>query len=204
MRFYFARHGESEANVLRVISNRPGKHGLTEKGRQQAEALAGHLMPAAPAHIYASPLLRAVETAEILSRNLGVDYEITDALREYDCGVIEGKSDPASWQLHRQARDEWIKYRHWESRAAGGENYLEMRARFEPFIQQVLADPRWQQRSLVLISHGGLYSCMLPVVLNNIDLAFADQQPFPNTGYVLAETRSTGLVCLEWCGTPVR
>ena len=30
MQLYFARHGESEANVLKVISNRGCKRGLTE------------------------------------------------------------------------------------------------------------------------------------------------------------------------------
>ena len=40
MRIYFARHGESEANLLHVFSNRGVKHGLTARGRAQAETLA--------------------------------------------------------------------------------------------------------------------------------------------------------------------
>ena len=43
MRLYFVRHGQSEANVLRVISNRDLPHHLTDMGRQQAEALARSL-----------------------------------------------------------------------------------------------------------------------------------------------------------------
>ncbi|MBK9055673.1 MAG: histidine phosphatase family protein [Chloroflexi bacterium] len=43
MRFYFVRHGESEANILHEMSNRGWKHGLTEKGREQAAALAYNL-----------------------------------------------------------------------------------------------------------------------------------------------------------------
>ena len=35
--------------------------------------------------IYCSPLLRAIETCVLLADRLEVDYEITDALREYDC-----------------------------------------------------------------------------------------------------------------------
>ena len=54
-----------------------------------------------------------------------------------------------------------------------------------------------------MIGHGGLYITMLPQVLANVDLATAEQLPFPNTGYVLAETRAEGLVCLEWCGTTI-
>ena len=40
MWIYFVRHGESEANLLNEISNRGLKHGLTERGRAQASALA--------------------------------------------------------------------------------------------------------------------------------------------------------------------
>lgn len=42
---------------------------------------------------------------------------------------------------------------------------------------------------------------MLPLILTNLDIAFVLNQSFPNTGYVLAETTSGGLVCLEWCGS---
>ena len=38
--------------------------------------------------------------ADILSHALGQPYQITEALREYDCDILEGKSDPESWQLH--------------------------------------------------------------------------------------------------------
>ena len=43
MRFYFVRHGESEANLLHEFSNRGLKHPLTARGREQVIALAEHL-----------------------------------------------------------------------------------------------------------------------------------------------------------------
>ncbi len=92
MQFYFLRHGESEANVLQVVSNRGMQHPLTGKGREQARALAGSLLPAGIQAIFTSPLLRAVQTAEILAERLGVAFQVTDALAEYDCGALEGTS----------------------------------------------------------------------------------------------------------------
>ena len=68
MRLYFIRHGESEANVLHEISNRGAKHGLTEKGRAQVAALAQKLGAIPFVKLYSSPLLRAIQTAEILSQ----------------------------------------------------------------------------------------------------------------------------------------
>ena len=92
MRIYFARHGESQANLLHEISNRGLRHGLTRKGREQAEGLARRLQGIPIATIYSSPVLRAIETSVILAHRLDVDYEVTEALREYDCGILEGRS----------------------------------------------------------------------------------------------------------------
>jgi probable phosphoglycerate mutase len=139
MKPYFARPGESEANVLREISNRGLKHPLTEKGRQQAQTLAAVLQPAGIAAIYTSPLLRAVQTAEILSEALGVGLEVTDALREYDCGILEGTSGPETWAAFWALREAWWPGRQWDRRIEGGESFLDMQARFVPFIEGLLA-----------------------------------------------------------------
>jgi broad specificity phosphatase PhoE len=48
MKLYFVRHGQSEANISRVISNRGWVHPLTEKGLQQAHDLAARLAEARP------------------------------------------------------------------------------------------------------------------------------------------------------------
>ncbi len=201
MQLYFVRHGESEANVLRVISNRGMQHPLTEKGRDQARTLGESLLPAGITAIYTSPLLRAVQTAEILSERLGVGFQVTDALREYDLGLLEGATGPETWAGYQALREEWIRHGHWERRIEGGESFEDMRARFVPFIRGLLAAENRDGGNKVLIGHGGVYACMLPLVLANVDLAAPSYHyPFPNTGYVLAETRPEGLVCLEWCG----
>ena len=197
---YFARHGESEANVLGVISNRGSQHGLTDKGRRQAIELASGLKGSGATRICASPLLRARQTAEALASVLGLDYEVTDALREFDCGIAEGRSDPASWELHRRVMEDWLQHGQLGARIEGGESYYDIRERFVPFIESLL-DGMGEADASILVGHGGLYHCMLPQILANVHYAAA--RPFPNAAYVLAEARSEGLVCVEWCGTPV-
>ena len=64
MKLYFARHGESEANTLRVISNRESRFGLTTTGKQQAAILADGLKDIPITAIFSSPILRARETAQ--------------------------------------------------------------------------------------------------------------------------------------------
>jgi probable phosphoglycerate mutase len=201
MKLYFVRHGESEANVLNVISNRNHRHALTAVGRRQALDLAASLQHVRPTVIYTSPLLRAVQTAQLLSQAPRIECEPADALREFDCGAAEGRSDPAAWHLHHRVLADWLQRGILEARIEGGESFIEMRARFVPFVECIARD-RVHEPAAILVGHGGLYSCLLPLVLVNIHLATG--RPFPNAGYVLAEVRPTGLVCLEWCGTPLK
>jgi len=203
VRLYFLRHGESTANLLREFSNSGWKHPLTEKGIEQAHAAAGGLAGVRVGRVYSSPVQRAVQTAQIVAEGLCAPLEVTEALREWSVGIYEGTTDPAGWDLHRQIQDDWFVHGKLDSRMPGGESFLDIRERFAPFIEGLLRSGGNDERSLVLVGHGGLYIAMLPAIFVNIDWAFARQQGFPNTAYVLAETRPSGLYCLSWCGVPL-
>jgi 2,3-bisphosphoglycerate-dependent phosphoglycerate mutase len=203
MKLYFVRHGESEANLLHEFSNRGLKHGLTETGRQQAEVLARILSEASIVRLFSSPLLRAVQTAEILARELNLSIEISDALREYDCGILEGRSDAGSWEIFTTVFEDWTQRRQWEACIEQGESFLDIQRRFVPFIERLIQEHGDSAGGIVLVGHGGTYRCMLPLVLANIDPSFAAEQPIPHTAAIVAELRSEGLVCLRWGETSV-
>jgi broad specificity phosphatase PhoE len=208
MRLYFVRHGESEANILRQISNRGWVHGLTEKGCRQAGDLSVQLRERAGAaglsRIYTSPLRRAVETAQILSASLGIPYETTDALREFDCGIAEGGADERNWGYWHWVWEEWHIHKRYESKIEGGESYLDLIARMRPFLEDLCAPGREDQGDPVLIGHGGLFIAVLPDLLANPDLRVQiGDIGIPNTGIILVEVAPQGLVCREWCGKAV-
>ena len=198
MRLYFVRHGESEANLLREFSNRGLKHGLTDKGRVQALELAAKLQGLTVTKIYTSPLLRAVQTAEILAQAFGIPYAITDALREYDCGVLEGKSDPESWQLYDSVLQDWLAHARWAERIEGGESFLELQSRFLPLIEHLVDAHQLSNDGIILVGHGGLYRCMLPLVLTNLGAKFGLSHHLSNTEYAVAELQAEKLICLAW------
>ncbi len=200
MRIYFTRHGESQANLLHEISNRGLRHGLTDKGRQNAVDLAERLQGRPIARIYSSPLLRAIETSTILASLLVVDYEITDALREYDCGILEGRSDEAAWQEWQRLFDAWVVDRHWEQRIEEGESFYDIRKRFEPFIESLVKQYGGTGEEVVCVSHGGVYWMMLPVVLENVDIRLISRYGFGYAACIVTEWHSAGLYCMEWDG----
>jgi broad specificity phosphatase PhoE len=203
MRLYFVRHGESEANRLNEFSNRGLKHGLTAQGMEQARALARTLRDVPAARLFSSPLLRAVQTAQILSDGLGIPYEVTDALREYDCGILEGKSDAASWEVFDAVSAAWLRDKDWARRIEGGESFMDIQQRFVPYIERLVEEYEGSSQGLITVGHGGLYRCMLPLVLVNIDFSFAQGQPIGNTDCITAELRPEGLTCLTWGQTAV-
>jgi len=200
MRVYFVRHGESHANLLHEISNRGLRHGLTSTGRGQAIALADRLQDLRITHIYSSPLLRAIETSVILANRLAIDYEVVDALREYDCGIAEGRSDAEAWRLWHELFDAWLVDGRWDQRIEGGESFTEIRQRFVPFIEG-LADRYGSGGSRILcVSHGGVYCAMLPLVLVNVDHQQMIDHGFGHTGVLVSEWRPAGLTCVAWDG----
>jgi broad specificity phosphatase PhoE len=198
VKLFFVRHGESEANLIGQISNRGLKHGLTEKGRRQAAALADYLKDQDALQVYASPLLRARQTAEILAGALGIPCEMTDALREFDCGVAEGRRDAEAWKLHAGIMDAWLLRSEWDARIEQGESFNDMRLRFVPFIEKLVQTHAAQPGAIILVGHGAVYYCMLPLVLKNIDFGFIVKHGIDHTMPILVEPGPDGLICRSW------
>ncbi len=86
------RHGENDfLKTHRLPGQLPGIH-LNDIGRAQAEAVARMLKDQPIKAIYASPLERAVETAEPLARAKKLKIQLVDALKDTDIGKWQGRS----------------------------------------------------------------------------------------------------------------
>ena len=88
---WFLRHGESDANAAGVFAGQGVDSPLTVVGRNQARHAAA-LVPTEVEWIVASPLSRAVATAEIVRQICGIsfDVEIDPRAIEYDVGSAAG------------------------------------------------------------------------------------------------------------------
>lgn len=85
-RYYLIRHGNSKANREEVIVSSPGvgikSFGLSEYGCKQVLQLSQKIEPL-NYKVLSSPFKRAVETAEILTKNLQIDsFTVMDDLKE--------------------------------------------------------------------------------------------------------------------------
>src|SRR6202051_1178100 len=125
---YFARHGETQANVERRFQGRNDTP-MTEHGRMQARMLAAilveFLLGQSTPRFVSSPLPRARATMEIILDALGQprNYDTDPRLMEIYLGAWSGltdqeaeERDPAMWQ--KRLNDKWnVRV------PGGGENY---------------------------------------------------------------------------------
>lgn len=72
----------------RVLAGRTKGYPLTDEGVRQAEKIAEFLEPFHISAIYTSPIERAVQTAGIVGRKLGLEYKVDDRLIEIDMGLL--------------------------------------------------------------------------------------------------------------------
>lgn len=202
MKLFFTRHGESQANIERIISNRDRPHSLTAKGRTQAAFLAEQLVPEPITAIYASPILRAQETAQIIAQRVGAPIYTNDALREFDCGCMEGRGDAEAWTAHHTVVAAWANHDYAQC-IPGGESFTDMQARFVPFVQQLIEAHGQSDTALLLIGHGSLLMHMLPLVVSNLEQTFIDQQGMRNCIYLRTVVKDGQLFCAQWDDQPL-
>ena len=131
------RHGETEFNVQRRAQGLADSP-LTPLGVRQAHAMAGLLAELAerdpgPWRMVASPLGRAVATAEIFAARLGLAFTLDDRLREHSMGEFDGLHVDEFLPRFRQDVPPHERSFH----APGGESYEALTARIGAFLAEV-------------------------------------------------------------------
>jgi probable phosphoglycerate mutase len=86
----FMRHGQADNNVNRVLVGRYVESHLTEYGKQQVADTSKYLRNIPIEKVYVSPVIRTIETAKIVCKVLGMNYEIDERLYEIELGRLVG------------------------------------------------------------------------------------------------------------------
>jgi probable phosphoglycerate mutase len=149
---YFARHGETQANVEKRFSGVKDTP-LTALGRQQAAAVGAILkreLGAAPGvDFVCSPLQRAKRTMEIARETMGltrIGYHTDPRLQEIDLGIWDQLTDDEAKALDPAFFQKRIDDK-WHVRVPGGENYADVAKRLESFVTHL-------EQDTFAISHG--------------------------------------------------
>ena len=146
---YLARHGESDWNVERRWQGHADRP-LTERGREQAKALAEKLRGVEIDAVYASDLRRAWETADAVAAPRGLEVARLPELREVDVGSWSGFTRDECAERFPDA------FARWQEGGSGwddGESYEDMGVRIVGAIQRLAA--KHPDGAILVVSHGG-------------------------------------------------
>jgi probable phosphomutase (TIGR03848 family) len=129
------RHGRTPTTGKLLPGRAPGLH-LSDEGRTEAEGVATRLEGMRVDAIYASPLERAKETAQPLSRARKLRVQPHKGLLECEFGEWTGKELSALMKL-----PEWSTVQRYPSgfRFPGGESFAEMQTRITSALAAMVA-----------------------------------------------------------------
>ncbi len=172
---YLVRHGESEWNVRRLTQGQTSHPPLTDVGREQARA-ATEIISTDLAErrerlerLVTSDLVRAVETARILSNALGVPAQLDHRLREQGLGRLEGRGYDDTWAVAEQ--HDWSDP---TVPVAGGESVAALHTRIAAVLGELVPG-----RTTALVSHGDAIRAALAQIAGT-DPVVAPWVPVPN------------------------
>lgn len=149
------RHGQTDWNLARRIQGSTDIP-LNDKGRADAKTAAGLLEGITHHSIYASPLKRARETAEIISESLGLGSPVlVPDMREREFGEGEG-----------MLVSEYIeKYGDWQSPVPGAETLEGVAERALAALDTIARDARRRSapvaESVIVVTHGGVIRSLI-------------------------------------------
>ena len=152
MELVFVRHGQPE----RVIRHdgQPADPPLSDIGCQQAAAAASWLVEMGIDALYSSPLRRALQTAEAIAAETGLEPTVRDGLSEFD------RDSPA--YVPMEVLKETDRER-WDELATGSFGDAERTAHFiatvNDAVDRIVADHRSQR--VALACHGGVVNAYL-------------------------------------------
>ena len=175
MALYFIRHGETDWNLARRLQGLTDVP-LNEKGRLQAKACGDRLRGEGVTfdRVYVSPLVRARETAALVTGLGGEKMTVVPEMHEMAFGSLEGAvyrvDDPAA----AARMDENI--RNFKARPSlfvpgeGGESFTALADRAEKCLRKLRDMEAGLRGSALAVSHGSFLHAVLYVLSGRADL----------------------------------
>jgi probable phosphoglycerate mutase len=184
-----ARHGETDWNREGRFQGHADPP-LNDLGRAQARELADRLAREPLAAVYASPLRRAYETAEIVAASRELPLRSAAGLREVDVGSWSGLTRAEIETRFPAGYRRWLEFGHgWDD----GESYEELGERV---LRALLALAAAHDGSpLLAVTHGG------PI---RATVAYASGVGYGEARRTLTVVENCGVVRVEVVGSRVR
>ncbi|MBT3730056.1 class I tRNA ligase family protein [bacterium] len=148
-KYFVMRHGEAEHNVKNILSSKvDNPHHVTEKGIEDTKKASKELKNKKIDFVFASPLVRTKETAEIVSNELGIgikDIIYDERIKEHDFGDLDGKDHKTYSKMVSSLKDKFT------TAPSNGENILQVKNRMMDFISEI--DKKYENKNILIVTH---------------------------------------------------
>lgn len=144
------RHGQTAWNLGEVFRGRADVP-LDETGRRQAELVAEYLGSRKLDAVHASPLVRALATAETIAGRHGLAVEVSPSLTDIDFGEWQGLTHGEVRERYGDAYAAW-RDRPDKARIPAGESLAEVRERAMTVLSDLVASGA-EGAAVVVVSH---------------------------------------------------
>ena len=177
------RHGETVWNTERRYQGMTDIE-LSEEGLRQAECAAKRFKNIKIDKIYASPLKRAMKTAEKIAAEKGLEIISEDDFREIHFGEWEGKTVPELTEKYGESYTNFIREPHKYGFPGEGsvENVIN---RIKPGIDRLIAE---DEGNVLIVSHGGIIRLMIMYIMG-LDSSWFTKMWINNTGVSIIEIK---------------
>lgn len=165
---YIIRHGQTTGDLEdRYGGNYDDR--LTELGRKQAQELAGKLENEGIQKIFASTLIRAKETAQILGENLGIPVEEKSGFCERNMyGIMTGMVKAEAKEKYPELVEELKNNDH---RIPQSESLSDFKDRIENVLKDISESGL---EKIAIVTHGGPIWLIFREILNYGDVETND------------------------------
>jgi broad specificity phosphatase PhoE len=177
---WIVRHGQSDANVARMLAEEAATEhigieirdvdvALSAQGRAQALAVGrwfGELSPdERPNMVLVSPYRRAVQTAEAICEAAGMEvsradgsYVVDERLREKEFGVLTGLTKAGIASRHPHEHELRMLFGKFYHRPPGGESYCDVIMRLRSVLGTITREHAAGDRVLI-VCHSVVVNC---------------------------------------------
>jgi broad specificity phosphatase PhoE len=162
LQLLLARHGETCWNVEHRYQGQRADAPLTDRGREQAAALARWLESRAVDAVYSSDSLRARQTAETICRGRRPLPVEDPSLRELDFGEWEGLTRDQAERDHPESLLAW-EQNPLDFAPPGGETLAQLAGRVRSFVDRLLREHAGE--TVLVVSHSGPLGVLLATSL---------------------------------------
>jgi probable phosphoglycerate mutase len=197
-KFYFVRHAETEINKEKRFNGALVNSDITKQGRLDTIKLAENMRAINFDAVYSSPILRALETAEIIidKQSSMPKIEIREELKEINLGKWDG-TIISSNKNHPEFYNYFNRPDQFNAEMIQGESFYHLIDRGTKILKDIYDE--YPTGNILIVSHGVILTVVMNYLLGVPLPEVRNRGTIDNSSLTILETREGELYkIIDW------